>query len=77
MLLDFLWNSKPAKVKRTTIIAPITDGGLGMVGVYKVHLASKISWIKRLYDPTNAKWKKVMLKMMNVNLDILNKNVIL
>ena len=73
MLLDFLWNSKPAKVKRTTMIAPITDGGLGMVDVFKVHLASKISWIKRLHDPTNAKWKKVMLKMMNVNLDILNK----
>ena len=73
MLLDFIWNSKPAKVKHTTIIAPISDGWLlGMVDLYNVHLASKISWIKWLHDPTNAKWKTVMLKMMNVNLDILN-----
>ena len=31
MLFDFLWNSKPAKIKCTTIIAPISKGGLGMV----------------------------------------------
>ena len=27
MLFDFLWDSKPAKVKRSTIIAPIEHGG--------------------------------------------------
>ena len=40
---DFLWNSKPAKIKRTTITAPIEDGGMGMMDVYNVHMASKIS----------------------------------
>ena len=72
MLFDFLWNSKPAKIKRTTIIAPVSEGGLGMVDVYNVHLASKINWIKRLHDPSEAKWKSVMLKMMNIKIDMLN-----
>ena len=74
MLFDFLWKSKPAKIKLTTIIAPISEGGLGMVDVYNVHLASKINWIERL--PSEAKSKSVMLKMMNVKIDMLNKNVI-
>ena len=73
LLFDFLWNSKPAKIKRTTIIAPIGEGGMGMVDVYIVHIASKISWIKRLYDSTYGKWKIVMLKSMNTELNILNK----
>ena len=34
ILFDFLWSSKPAKIKRSTIIAPIEEGGLGMVDVY-------------------------------------------
>lgn len=58
MLLDFAGNSKPAKVrKRSTIIAPVSEGGLDMVDIYNVHSASKVSWMKRLH----AKWKKVML----------------
>ena len=73
ILFDFLWSSKPAKIKRSTIIATIEEGGLGMVDVYNVHMASKISWIKRLNDTSKAKWKTVMLKLMNTDLDILNK----
>ena len=36
MLFDFLWDSKPAKVKRSMIIAPIEHGGLAMIDVYEV-----------------------------------------
>ena len=46
---------------------------MGMVDVHNVHMASKISLIKRLYDSTQAKWKIVMLKSMNTKLNILNK----
>ena len=73
MLLDFVWNSKPAKVKRSTIIAPVAEGGLGMVDIFKVHAASKVSWIKRLHDQSDAKWKTVMLKQMKLNKNLLNK----
>ena len=74
LLLDYLWNSKPAKIKRSTIIAPIDEGGMGMIDVYNIHHASKISWIKRLYNPDQAKWKSIMLQSMNTTLYLLNKN---
>ena len=57
-MFDFLWSSKPAKIKRTTKIEPIEEGGFGMVDVFNVHMASKISWIKRLNDTSEAKWKQ-------------------
>ena len=30
MLYDFVWDGKPDKIKRQTIILPIDKGGLGM-----------------------------------------------
>ena len=69
----FFWSSKPAKIKISTIIAPIEDGGLGMVDVYNVHMASKISWIKILNDTTEAQWKTVMLKLTNIDVNIIIK----
>ena len=73
LLFDYLWNSKPAKIKRSTIIAPISEGGMGMIDVFNIHHASKISWIKRLYNPDSAKWKSIMLQSMNTTLYLLNK----
>ena len=34
ILIDYLWNSKPAKIKRSTIIALISEGGMGMIDRY-------------------------------------------
>ena len=45
-----------------------------MVDVYSVHDAAKFSWIKRLLVQPNAKWKIIMLKMLNISEGILNKN---
>ncbi len=66
MLFDYLWDNKPSKIKRSTIIANIEDGGLGMIDVYEVHNAAKCGWIKRLHDETEAKWKITTLKMLNI-----------
>ena len=76
ILFDYLWNSKPAKIKRSTIIAPINEGGMGMIDIYYAHQASKISWIKRLYDSSTAKWKTIMLKTMQTDLQKLNRKYI-
>ena len=62
------------RIKKTTIIAPICEGGLGMIDIHAVHTAAKCSWLKRLYNPINAKWKCCMWYMLNVNENILNKN---
>ena len=45
-----------------------------MVDVYSVHDAAKFSWIKRLLDQSNGKWKTIMWKMLNIPKEILNKN---
>ena len=74
IFFKFLWNGKPAKIKKTTIIAPVNEGGLGMIDIHAVHAAAKCSWLKRLYNPIDAKWKKSMWHMLNVNENILNKN---
>ena len=48
LLLNYLWGNKPANIKRSTITAPIKDGGLNMIDVFAVHTTAKCSWIKRL-----------------------------
>ena len=74
ILFKFLWGNKPAKIKRSTIIAPVSEGGLGMIDIYSTHSAAKCSWIKRLYNNRDSKWKTSMRYMLNINSDILNKN---
>ena len=74
LVYSFLWNSKPPKIKKSTIIAPIKEGGLGMIDTHTIHQAAKISWIRRLFHTTDAKWKTLMLHMLNVDIKNLNKN---
>ena len=59
LLFDYLWEDKPAKVKRTTIISKVEQGGLGMIDVYEVHNAAKTGWIKRLLNESNSKLESV------------------
>ena len=75
LLFNFLWDNKPAKIKRCTIIAPIEQGGLAMIDVYEVHAASKCGWIKRLYDNSTSKWKISFLHLLNIGKNLLNKNL--
>ena len=75
LLFDYLWDNKRSKIKRTTMIAKIEDGGLGMIDVHEVHNAAKCTWIKRLNDETNSKWKISTLHMIGVPLNALNKNL--
>jgi len=74
ILFSFLWDGKPPKIKRSTIIRSIEEGGLGMLEVRKVHTAAKCSWIKRLLNDTKSKWKVTMWHMLNIKSSILNKN---
>ena len=47
-LFKFLWNKKPAKVRRETIVANYDTGGLRMPDIFSIHKIAKIRWIKRL-----------------------------
>ena len=74
ILFKFLWGNKPAKIKRSTIIAPVSEGGLGMIDIYSTHSAAKCGWIRRIYSNKESKWKICMRYMLNINKDTLNKN---
>ena len=50
MLFDHLSDNKPSKIKRSTVIASIEQGGLAMIDVYEVHATVNCGWIRCLYD---------------------------
>ena len=75
LLFSFLWNFKPAKIKKETIIASIKEGGLSMVDIHNMHIAAKCSWIKRIMCGEAANWKILTLKMLSLNKNKLNKKI--
>ena len=42
ILFEFLWQSKPSQIKKSTIIAPISEGGLGMVDIFSIQQLTKV-----------------------------------
>ncbi len=67
IISSFLWNNKTPKVKYSTIIADIQDGGLRMPYFPASVQCGKIMWIKRLLEPDQCNWKKLAWKMSNVS----------
>ena len=62
IISDFVWNSKPAKIKHTTMIGPKTKGGLDLPDFDIITKALKVSWIRRLHESNlNACWSHIPL----------------
>lgn len=61
-----MWNSKAQTIRRSTIIAPIVEGGLGMIDVFEVHSAAKCGWIRWLISKNAGKWKTAMWVMLDI-----------
>ena len=57
LAFDFVWQNKPNKVKRDTIISDYEQGGLRMLDVECFIDAQKVMWVKRLIKPGNGSWK--------------------
>jgi hypothetical protein len=53
----FLWNNKPEKIKRKTIIADYSEGGLKMLDFRSFLVAQKAMWVRRLMKGGMASWK--------------------
>ena len=70
-LYDFLWEGKKSRPPRHLIQLPIWKGGLGILDIDNQLNSLKIKWIQRLFHPTNALWKDLMLYRLNL---ILNFN---
>jgi hypothetical protein len=54
---NFIWNNKPDKIKRQTIIADYEKGGLKMLDVSSFFKAQKAMWVKRFLSKERASWK--------------------
>ena len=57
LTFNFIWEGKPAKIKKKTIISDIQRGGLKMIDFEIMGKALKIAWIKRLTEHDDAAWK--------------------
>ena len=57
IIFDFIWESKPPKIKKKTIIAEKRCGGLKMVDFEIMERSLKVAWIKRIAESGNASWK--------------------
>ena len=53
----FVWNNKPDKIKRMTLISDYSQGGLRMLDISSFLKAQKVMWAKRLLSPDIASWK--------------------
>ena len=52
-MFEFLWEGKPDKIKRKTIIQTIENGGMKMIDIELFQNAIKASWVKRLTNDNN------------------------
>jgi hypothetical protein len=58
LLIKFIWNNKPPKVKYKCIISKIEDGGLKLQDVDSKIRSLKIKWLKAIYDTNSlTTWK--------------------
>ena len=48
LITQFIWDSKPPKIKYQTLIKPIARGGLNLQDLENKIEANKLSWIKKL-----------------------------
>ena len=56
-IYSFLWSGKKELVSRNTIHQPVADGGLNFPSFALRASAFHVQWIKRYFDPKDAKWK--------------------
>ena len=57
MIFNFIWENKPPKIKKTTIIGEKNKGGLKMFDFPTMETALKIAWVNRIHHNCNSSWK--------------------
>jgi hypothetical protein len=58
LFFNFIWDGKPGKIKRNTLIADFEDGGLRMIHLQQFNAYLKITWVKRLFSNLKVVGKK-------------------
>ena len=62
---NFIWNHKPPKIKRSTMIGRIKDGGLSMPDFDIIGKSLKAGWVKRLLGPQAQSWKTTPFSILH------------
>ena len=62
MVFRFIWRNGPEKIKREIICQSKYNGGLGMLDIKAFSKSLKISWLRRLYNSNNNKWKNMIIE---------------
>ena len=64
-LSNFIWNHKPPKIKRSTMIGRIKDGRPSMPDFDIINKSLKAGWVKRLLDPQVQSWKTIPFSLLD------------
>ena len=67
IILDFLWDGKTPKIAYNVLIQNIEQGGLKLIDFDTKIQSLKVSWIKRLADNKNSRWKAAPKAVYNTN----------
>lgn len=57
IIFNFIWDGKPPKIKKITIIGEKHCRGLKMIDFEIMKRSLKVAWIKRIAESGNASWK--------------------
>jgi hypothetical protein len=58
----FIWDGKPDKVKRTTMIGNFEMGGLNMIDIESCFASLRASWVSRFVSGKMDNWKLILYK---------------
>ena len=59
MITAFVWNNKPAKIKRESMIGPKQSGGLDLPDYESIKTSLLVSWVKRMIDGKGEAWMAI------------------
>ncbi|XP_071176505.1 uncharacterized protein [Mytilus edulis] len=62
LFFQFIWNGKPDRIRRSTLIGDIPQGGLNMMNIHYFNIYLKIGWIKRFSSNLYGSWQSLLLK---------------
>jgi hypothetical protein len=77
IITKFIWDNKPPKVKYSTMISSVSEGGLNLHDIECKLKSIKLSWIKKIYDDDfKAPWKDNLDHHFKGNIkDIIRSNM--
>lgn len=60
MFFNFIWDGKPDKIKRSTLIGDFSQGGLRMIHLESFNTYLKLGWIKRYLSNLDGNWQTLL-----------------